>query len=129
MEFITSHYNSGRVKYLKGKSDTYPELYIEEFKNGGFCEVTICTFVRLKHDEKWYLLFAVDSIVGIIHDVEFINKLHQNMHRKVHLIQSFHRFTGIHEELDIDQREEDERLLERYKIDSTYKKTSIKDKL
>ena len=101
------------IKYLRARSDYYPQIIIDECVEGRVMHLSASTLVRTCFEGKWYVWHVVENVFCESKDVETINTLHLRIHYSVTMVIHLGKFNEFLE-LDVDQRSEIERLLDRY---------------
>jgi hypothetical protein len=89
---------------LKANSSYYPNVY-SEYING---EQYYSTLVRIKRDEKWYVVHCIETINTASPDWE--KYLFMRLMSSVHNIQNLYKINLKHADIDKSQQEECDRL-------------------
>ncbi len=99
------------VANLKQITPRYPEILNSYAIN--INTVYLSTMVRIKREEKWYLVHCVEKFIPLPdHEVECVETGYRRLIRSVHNIQYLYKVGTWMEDLDPDQRSEEERLRE-----------------
>lgn len=95
------------ISQLKSESKVYPLILSKKIMN----TLYLSTLVRIKRDNKWYLVHCAESImVRPDSEIESTENIYKQLLKSIHLVQNLYKITGKYEDIDKCQLDEEDRL-------------------